>query len=176
MLRHIVARASDKHLTDGRLSSKSRLAEAAAVDRNLPHVHQPQPLALHLVNHHGEYALLKRLVLGHEHQARAILALLGNGYALKQDELVGNLNHYSGTVAVLSHLGSAVAHILENPQRVVYQLVRLATMNIDYHAHSTGIVLVFGTIEPLLAAVRYVTFCHIILHFTNTLTEFWLQS
>ena len=41
MLRHIVARANDKHLTDGRLRSKSRLAEAAAVDRNLPHVHQP---------------------------------------------------------------------------------------------------------------------------------------
>jgi hypothetical protein len=58
------------------------------------------------------------------------------------------LDHYSGTVTtlVIGSLGSAVLHVLKQRQRLIHQLVRLVSLQIDHHAYSAGIMLVLGII------------------------------
>ena len=67
--------------------------------------------------------------------------------------------HDAGSITILTYLRSAVTHVLKHLQRIIYQLVTLATVDVDYHAHTAGIVLVFALIQSSLLF----TFCHIIL-------------
>ena len=59
---------------------------------------------------------------------------------------MGYLNHNTRTVASLvARFGTAVLHILQHLQRIVHQLVALASVDVHYHSHAARIVLV-GTL------------------------------
>ena len=110
-------------------------------------MHQLQALAPGLLYHHIDDDPLRILVLGHEHHACAVVPFLGDGNALKQNKLVGNLHQYSSAVArLVARLGSAVFHVLQHPQGIVNQLVALCTMYVHHHAYATRIMLIFRTI------------------------------
>ena len=70
-----------------------------------------------------------------------------------------NLHHDAGTVTglVVRAFRATVLHVLKHPQGRVYQLVRLVSMNVDNHPHSTGIVLVQRIIKSgfLRLTLRY---------------------
>ena len=71
------------------------------------------------------------------------MSFLGNRDALQEYELMGYLNHDTGTVArlVVGALGTAVLHVLQHPQRLIHQFVALAAMDICDHSHTAGVVL-----------------------------------
>ena len=81
-------------------------------------------------------------VVGQEDQPRAVMAFLRDGHTLKQDELVRNLDHDSGTVAgfPVRPFGAAVAHILQDGQGVGHKFVRLVAPDIHHHTYAAGIV------------------------------------
>ena len=87
--------------------------------------------------------------LWQEHQAGAILALLGHRYALKQDELVWYLQQDASAVACLAvgALCTTVAQVLENLQRVVDEIMALVAVDVHDHAHTTSVVLVGSIIQ-----------------------------
>ena len=151
--------AGDEHLLDVRLSAQRTLAKAGRVGRNRAQVGQLQSLALYLLYHHAQNLLLRRLVLREKDQSRAVLSLLRHRDALQQYKLMGYLEHDAGSITILTYLRSTVPHVLKHLQRIIYQLVTLAAVDVDYHAHTAGIVLVFALIQSSLLF----TFCHIIL-------------
>ena len=55
---------------------------------------------------------------------------------------MGDLDHDAGTVARLAvgALGTAVAHVFEHRQGIVYQLVGLVATDVYDHTYPTGIV------------------------------------
>ena len=54
-----------------------------------------------------------------------------------------NLHHDARTITCLvACFGSSVLHVLQHLQCVVHQLMALATMNVDHHAHTTSVMLV----------------------------------
>ena len=61
----------------------------------------------------------------------------------------------AGTVAglVVGALGPAVAHILEHLEGVVYQIMALVAMDIDNHAHATGVVLVVRVVQSFIHSI-----------------------
>ena len=110
-------------------------------------MHQLQPLALDLLDHHTQNRLLCLLVLGQEHQSCTILSFLRHGDALQQNKLVGNLHHDTSTVArLVARLGTTMLHVLQHLQGVVHQLVTLAAVDVHHHTHATSIVLVLASI------------------------------
>ena len=76
-------------------------------------MHQLQPFALHLFDDNAQDLLLTFVVFRQKHQTCTILAFLGYRDTLKQNKLVGNLQHDARTVTVLSYLSTTVAHILQ---------------------------------------------------------------
>ena len=147
----------DEHLLDGGLYAQGSLAEHFRTGGHRAQMHQLQPLALYLFNHHRENLLLRFLVFGQEHQSGAIFSFLGHRYALQQDELMGNLQHDARAVArLVARLGSPVLHVLQHAQRLVHQLVALAALDVHHHAHAARIVLVVGLVESVK-----LSFCHI---------------
>ena len=115
-------------------------------------MHQRKSFALNLFDHHREYLLLADRVFGQEDKSRAILSLFGDGDALQQNELVGNLQENARTVAslVVGTFGSAMPHVLEHLQCVVYQFVALVTVDVYHHAHTTRVVFVLGIIQSFI--------------------------
>ena len=73
----------------------------------------------------------------------------GHRNALKQNELMRNLDHNAGSIAVLSYFCPTMAHVLKHMQCIVHQFVTLAGMDVHYHSDTTGIVFVVSLIEPL---------------------------
>ena len=60
------------------------------------------------------------------------------------------LQHDAGAVAglIVGTLGAAVLHVLQHLEGGIYQFVRLVAVNVHYHAHAAGIVLVGGVVQP----------------------------
>ena len=140
----VVGDARYEHLPYGRLGLQGGLAKALGACGHCAQVHQREPLALNLLDHPRQYGCLSLPVLGQEHQPRAILALLGHGYALQQYELVGYLQHNASPVAslVVCALGTAVAHVLEHLQGVVNKLMAFVAVYVNHHPHAACVVLV----------------------------------
>ncbi len=134
-------------MLDGRLHPPCRLAEYLRTGGHCAQVHQLQALALYLLNHHRENLLLRRLVLGQEHESRAVLSLLWHGDALQQDELMRYLEQDTRAVArLVARLGTTVLHVLQHLQRLVHQFVALAAVDVHHHAYATGVVLILWLI------------------------------
>ena len=112
-------------------------------------MHELQTLTLYLLYHDAEYALLAHGVLGQEHESRAVLALLGDGYSLQQNELMRYLEHDARAVAgaPVSSLGSTVAHVLKHLEGVVHELMALVAVYVHYHAYAASVVLVGGIVQ-----------------------------
>ena len=83
-----------------------------------------------------------------------------------------NLYHDTGSVASLvASLSSAMFHVFQHLQCIVYQIVTLSAVDVYYHSHAASIVLVVALIESLILSLKF-TFRHIILTFTITLLKF----
>ena len=143
-------------------------------------MHQLQPLALDLLDHHTQDLLLCLLVLGQEHQSCTILTLLGYGNTLKQNKLMGNLHHDAGTVASLvTRLSATVLHVFQHFKGIVHQLMAFTSVDVHHHSHTTSVVLIVRLVKPVmcllcpLCALWLLKFamCHIILTFTYILFE-----
>ena len=135
-------------------------------------MHQCESLALNLLDHYREDVLLCFLVFWQEYQSRSILTFLGHGDTLQQDKLVRNLYHDTGSVASLvASLSSAMFHVFQHLQCIVYQIVTLSAVDVYYHSHAASIVLIVALIESLILNLKF-TFRHIILTFTITLLNF----
>ena len=82
---------------------------------------QRKALTLYLLNHYRQNLLLPLFVLWQEYKSGAVLAFLRHRNALKQYELMRNLQQYAGAVASLTvcSLCTAMAEVLKNLQRVV---------------------------------------------------------
>ena len=164
-----------EHLLDGRLHLPRRLAKHLRTGGYGAQMHQLQPLALYLLNHHAQDVLLLLFVLGHEHHSRAITSFFRHGDALQQDKLMRDLQHYSCAVArLVACFGTSMLHVLQHSQGLVNQLVALASMYVDHHAHTTCIVLVVGPVESVVSRFKF-TLCHIILTFTFQIVTFLVQ-
>ena len=105
---------------------------------------------------------------------RMVVPFLGNGDALQQDELVGNLDHDSGAVAVFAYLGTAMAHVLQYAQCLIDQIVTLVAVYVHYHAHTAGVMLILALIKSFFRVLKF-TFCHIILVYSYDLLLFLVQ-
>ena len=104
-----------KHLLDVGLHLAGGGTEHLRTSGYRAQVHQRQPLALYLLNHHAQNLLLLLFLFGQEYQARAVLSLLGHGDALQQDKLMGNLHHDACAVArLVACLGTTVLHVLQH--------------------------------------------------------------
>ena len=68
---------------------------------------------------------------------------------------MGYLQHNTGAVAslVVGALGPAVTHILEHLEGVVYQVMALIAMDVDNHAHATGVVLVVRVVQSFAHSI-----------------------
>ncbi len=147
----VVGNPSDEHLFYGRLRFGGGLAEAVGIRGDGAQVHQLQAFALNLLNHDGQNLLLAFLVFWQEDEASAIFSLLWYWYALEKDKLMGNLQQYAGTVAGLAvgTLGSAMTQVLKNLQGVVYKLVALSAMDVNYHSYATSVMLVGTVVQSI---------------------------
>ena len=139
----------DEDLLDVRFGLRRALPQDGGIDGDGAQVHQGEALAFNLFNHDAQNGRLLVLVLGQEDQAGAVFALLGHGYALQEDELMGNLEQDARPVAglVVGSFGTAVLHVFQHPEGGIHQFVRLVAVNVDYHAHATGIVFVRRVIQ-----------------------------
>ena len=162
LLHLVIAHARHEHLLDVGFGALCRLTQALGVGGHGAQMHQLQSLALYLLDHHAQYLLLLLRVFWQEHQSGAILSLLGNGYALEQDKLMGNLNHDARAVAVLADFRSAVPHVLQYLKRIVHQFVALVAVDVHYHSHTTGIMFIRFLVESSFLVLKF-AFCHIIL-------------
>ena len=141
--------ARDEDLPDLRFHLSGGLAQHLRVRGHRAHMHQLQTLALYFLYHYTKYLLLGLHVLGQEYQARAVMTLLRYRDALQQNELVGNLHHNTCAVArLVARLGTAVLHVLQHLQGIVYQLVALASVDIHHHAHAASVVFIFRLVKP----------------------------
>ena len=141
-------------------------------------MHQLQTLALDLLDHHTQDLLLCLLLFRQEHQSCTILALLGYGNTLKQNKLMGNLNHDTSTVASLvSCLCATVLHVFQHFKGIVHQLMAFTSVDVYHHSYTTSVVLIVRLVKPVmcllcpLCALWLLKFamCHIILTFTYIL-------
>ena len=113
-------------------------------------MHQLQPLALDLLDHHAQDRLLRLLFFWQEHQSRAVLSFFGNRDALQQNELVGNLHHDTCTVArLVSGLGTSVFHVLQHTQCLIHQFVTFAAVYVHHHAYAASVVLILWLIQSV---------------------------
>ena len=147
----VVGDTGDEHLLDGRLRFSGGLAEAVGISGDGAQVHQLQALALNLLNHDGQDLLLAFLVFWQEDEASAVFSLFRYRYALEKDKLMGDLQQYAGTVAGLavSALGSTMPQVLKNLQSVVYKLVALSAMDVNYHSYATSVMLVGTVVQSI---------------------------
>lgn len=183
----VVGDPGDEHLLYGRLRFSGGLAEAVGIGGDGAQVHQLQALALDLLNHDGQDLLLAFLVFWQEDEASAVFSLLRYRYALKKDKLMGNLQQYAGTVAGLavSALGSTMTQVLKNLQGVVYKLVALSAMDVNYHSYATSVMLVGTVVQSICLHLlmflcftyqfvckinKYITKCKAKSHFYLTVT------
>ena len=113
LLVHGSCTLGNKQLLDVWLRTQSAFAKTFGVCRHLAQMHQLQPFALHLFDDNAQDLLLTFVVFRQKHQTCTILAFLGYRDTLKQNKLVGNLQHDARTVTVLSYLSTTVAHILQ---------------------------------------------------------------
>ena len=124
-------------------------------------MHQCQSLAFYLFYHHTQYFLLSLLFFRKKYQSCTILSLFWYWNTLKQDEFVRNLHHDTCTVArLVAGFGTTMFHVLKHSQRIVHQLVTLATVNIDNHSNAAGVVLIRRIIQSF-TCLCLLTFCHI---------------
>ena len=138
-------------------------------------MHQCQSLTFYLFYHHAQYLVLGLAIFRQEHQSCAVLSFLWHGDALQQDKLMWYLNHNTGTVASLvTGFCTAMFHVLQHLQRIVHQLMALASVNIHHHTHTTSIVLITRLVESFLLLFECLKFaiCHIILTLTDILSVF----
>ena len=140
----------DEHLLDVRFRLSRALAQDGRVDRHRAEMHQRQPFAFDFFNHHPQNLCLHIFVPGQKDQSRPILSFLRHGDSLQEDKLMRYLHHDACPVTrlVVSPFRSAVFHVLKHLQGGVDQFVRLVSTYIDYHAHTTSIMLVLRTIKP----------------------------
>ena len=124
-------------------------------------MHQLQSLAFHLLYYNTEDFLLFCTILWQKDQPCTVFSFLGYRDALQENKLMRYLNHDTCTISIFTHLGTSVAHVLKHTQGIVNQLVALAAMDVDNHAHTAGIVLILALIKSLFLKF---TFCHIILN------------
>ena len=151
-----------KYLLDVGLRTQCPFTQTVRIGGHGAQVHQLQPLALHLLYYDTENLLLFNTVLWQKYQSRTVFTLLRHWDTLQKDELVRYLNHYTCTVAVFTYLGTTMAHVFEYTQCIVNQLVTLATVDVDNHSNTTGIVLILVLVKSLFLKF---TLCHIILYF-----------
>ena len=154
VLQFVVAYAGDEHLSDGWLCAQGCIAQTFAVCRHVAQMHQLKALALDFLYHHAEDFLLCMFVLGQEHQSCSVFSLLRHRNALKQDELMRNLNHDACSVAVLPDFCSPVSHVLEHTKCVVHELVALVAVDVHDHTYAAGVVLVRLLVQPRMRCLN----------------------
>ncbi len=118
-------------------------------------MHQLQTLAFNFLDHDTENLLLRildlRSSLRQKDQTCTVLTLFWYRNALQKNKLMRNLHHNARTVTCLvARLRTPVPHVFQHFQRIVHQLVALASVNVHHHAHTTGIVLICFVIESFI--------------------------
>ena len=133
----------DEDLLDVRHHLTCPHARDVFADRYLSQVHELESLPFNLLNHHAKYGALLLLAFGQEEEAGTVVPLFGYGNTLQQDEFVRNLQQDASTVTrLVACLGTTVFHVFQYPERIVHQFVAFASVDVDHHAHSAGIVFV----------------------------------
>ena len=120
-------------------------------------MHQREPLSFCLFHDDAQNRLLPFGVFGQEDESGTIASLFGNGDSLQEDEFVGNLKHDARSVTgfLVGTFRSAVLHVFQHLERVVHQFVAFASVNVDNHAYTAGIVFVVGAIESPARSIFY---------------------
>ena len=140
----VVSNTGDENLLDGRFIAQSSFTETLRVGRNIAEVHQLQSLALDLLNHDREDFLLFLLVFWQEDKTRTIFTFFWYWATLKKNKLMWNLEHDTSAITrlVVGSLSTTVAHIFENFQGVIDQLMALVSVDVNHHTYATRIVLI----------------------------------
>ena len=155
----ILGHARYKNLLDVGFHLAGSHTQHLGIGGHRAQVHQLQPLALNLLDHHAQNLLLGLIILWQKNQTSAILTFLGHRDTLQQNKLMGYLYHDTRTITgFVACLGATVFHVLKHLQCIVNQVMTFSAVDIYHHTHAASIMLVAALIESLL-----ITFCHIIL-------------
>ena len=140
----IICNTSNEHLFDGRFIAQCSLTQTVWIGRYIAEMHQLKSLTFNLFNHDRENILLFLLILRQEDETRSVFSLLRHRDTLKKNKLMWNLEHDTGTITrlVIGTLSTTMAHILEDLQGVIDQLMTLVTVDIHHHTYATRIVLI----------------------------------
>ena len=156
-LQGVALRSGDEELFDVRFALSCLSAEDVRIDGHGSEVHQRESLSFCLFHDDAQNRLLPFGVFGQEDESGTIASLFGNGDSLQEDEFVGNLKHDARSVTgfLVGTFRSAVLHVFQHLERVVHQFVAFASVNVDNHAYTAGIVFVVGAIESPARSIFY---------------------
>jgi len=145
----IICHTCNEHLFDGRFIAQCSLTQTVWIGRYIAEMHQLKSLTFNLFNHNREDILLFLLILRQEDKTCTIFSLFRYRDTLKKNKLMWNLEHDTGTITrlVIGTLSTTMAHILEDLQGVIDQLMTLVTVDIHHHTYATRIVFIGRTVQ-----------------------------
>ena len=86
-----ICHSGDEYLFDVRFGGPCVLAQAGGVGGHIAQVHQGKSFAFYFFNHNAQDAGLLFFVFGQKYESGSVFSFFGYGYALQEDEFVGNL-------------------------------------------------------------------------------------
>ena len=83
-----------------------------------------------------------------------------------------NLYHDTGTVTgLVASLSSAMFHVFQHLQCIVYQIVTFSAVYVNHHTHAASIMLIVTLVESFFG-LSLLSFCHIILTLCTSFFHF----
>ncbi len=154
----------DEYLDDMWLYSTSGIAYHATIHRNITRRHERKTCHLDMTSHNLHALVTCRLIARQEQKTCTILSALRDWNTMQKDKLMRYLSHDTCTITTLTigTLSTSVAHILENLQSILDNIVTLISINIYNKSHTACIMLKLWIIQTLRLWHR--TFCLLATH------------
>ena len=131
-----------EYLDDAGFRFPGRFAERGRVHGDFPDMREGESRSLRFLPDYIQISL-GGIGLWQQYQTGSVPTPLREGYTLKQDELVGNLNHDTCAVPtlVIRAFSPTVLHVCKHREGLFDEAVSLVTVQVYEHADATGIML-----------------------------------